>query len=233
MKASELIATSWGKFTAQKRIVSAVVAVMVITLSVGGYFGYQEFLKRMTVPTVSGANFSLEYRKIPYDARSLDIVFSTALDPASVSNKSVTVSPFVEGTIVLKNKNIVSYVLDKNLQIGETYSLRVGSSVRSAYGTELGEEYIFTIEAIAGAKATKILPSGKLENIGQNIIVLFNVPIVPMTNLDERDNLPCPLEIVPKIEGKCQWTNGSVLEFIPTKPFELATKYHMRVSNVL
>lgn len=95
----------------------------------------------------------------------------------------------------------------------------------------MGTEQVFTIEAIAGAKATKILPSGKLENIGQNIIVLFNVPVVPLANLDRQDNLPCPLEIIPKIDGKCRWTNGNVLEFIPEKSLEPATKYHLRVSD--
>lgn len=64
------------------------------------------------------------------------------------------------------------------------------------------------------------------------MVVLFNVPMVPLTALDERDTLPCPLEITPKIEGKCQWTNGNVLEFIPSKPLELATRYHLKVTNI-
>lgn len=56
--------------------------------------------------------------------------------------------------------------------------------------------------------------------------------MVPLTNLDARDKLPCPLEITPKVEGKCKWTNGNVLEFVPTKSLELATKYHLRVTNI-
>lgn len=64
-------------------------------------------------------------------------------------------------------------------------------------------------------------------------MVLFNIPVVPLTNLSERDKLPCPLAITPKIEGKCQWTNGNILEFIPNKPLELATKYHLKVSDTL
>lgn len=55
--------------------------------------------------------------------------------------------------------------------------------------------------------------------------------MVALTNLDSRDTLPCPLEITPKIDGKCKWTNGNVLEFVPTKPLELATKYHLKVTN--
>lgn len=62
--------------------------------------------------------------------------------------------------------------------------------------------------------------------------MLFNIPVVPLTNLDERDKLPCPLEITPKVGGKCSWTNGNVLEFVPDKPLERATKYHLKVSNI-
>lgn len=53
-----------------------------------------------------------------------------------------------------------------------------------------------------------------------------------MTNLDERDMLPCPLTITPKVEGKCKWTAGNILEFVPSKPLESATKYHLSVTNI-
>lgn len=232
MKASEFASVLYAKITADKRLLAGVLAAILIILSVGGYFGYQELAKRWAVPTVSGANFSLEYRKIPFDAPSLDISFSTDLDPASVTGKNVTLSPFVEGKTGIKDGNTVSYTLDKKLTVGEIYTFTIGADVRSQYGKEIGQEQVFTIEAIAGAQATKILPSGKLQNLGQNIIALFNIPVVALTNLDERDKLPCPLEITPKIAGRCQWTNGNVLEFIPDKPLEPATKYHLRVTNV-
>lgn len=232
MKVSEFFSALYAKITADKRIFAGVLAAILILLLVGGYFGYQELAKRWAVPMVSGANFSLEYRKIPFDAPSIDISFSTDLDPASVTNKNVTISPFVEGKGSIKNGNTVSYALDKKLTVGEIYTFTIGADVRSTYGKALGQEQVFTIEAIAGAEATKILPSGKVQNLGQNIVVLFNIPVVALTNLDERDKLPCPLEITPKIAGKCQWTNGNVLEFIPDKPLEPATKYHLKVADV-
>ncbi len=217
---------------ADKRILSGIIATFVILFSIGGYFGYQELMKRWAIPEVAGANFSLEYRKIPFDTKNIDITFSTDLDPTSLMTKNVTFSPFIEGKASVKNGNTISYALDKKLTIGEKYTFTIGSDIRSIYGKELGKEQIFTIEAISGAAATKILPSGKLQNLGQNLVVLFNIPVVPLTNLDERDKLPCPLSITPKVEGKCKWTNGNVLEFIPNKPLEMATKYHLKVSDI-
>ena len=122
---------------------------MVVVVSIGGYLGYRELLNRWTIPSVSGANFSLEYRKIPFDAKNIDITFSTPLDASSLTTKNVTMSPFIEGNASIKDTNTVSYALDKNLAIGETYTLTIGSDIRSAYGKELGSDQVFTFEAIA------------------------------------------------------------------------------------
>lgn len=98
---------------------------------------------------VSGANFSLEYRKIPFDAKNIDITFSTPLDASSLTAKNVTMSPFIEGKASIKDNNTISYALDKNLTLGETYTLTIGSDIRSVYGKEMGSEQVFTFEAIA------------------------------------------------------------------------------------
>lgn len=149
MKLSDIITTIQTKIVADKRIAVGILAAVVAIVSVLGYIGYQEVLKRWAVPRVSGANFSMEYRKIPFDTKSIDITFSTPLDPNSLTSKNVTLSPFVEGKASIRDGNTVSYTLDKKLVIGETYVLALGSDIKSLYGKELGGEQSFTIEAIA------------------------------------------------------------------------------------
>ena len=126
MKFLELMTTLRTRVVSNKRVLSGILATFVVILSIGGYLGYQELAKRWAVPIVSGANFSLEYRKIPFDAKSIDITFSSNLDPASLTNKNVTINPFVEGKASLKEGNTLSYALDKKLVIGETYTLTIG-----------------------------------------------------------------------------------------------------------
>ena len=96
MKFPELVVNSWTKIVSDKRILSGVIVGAIAILSAGGYFGYQELAKRWMIPVVEGANFSLEYRKIPFDAKSIDITFSSQLDPSSLTTKNVSFSPFVE-----------------------------------------------------------------------------------------------------------------------------------------
>lgn len=133
MKPLEFLSLSHMKLIADKRVLSGIIAMAIAIVSAVGYFGYREFVKRWTVPTVSGTNFSLEYRKIPFDTKSIDITFSTDIDGTSLTKKNITLSPFIEGRPTLKDKNTVSYVLDKHLVVGETYTFVIGSDIRSVY----------------------------------------------------------------------------------------------------
>lgn len=53
--------------------------------------------------------------------------------------------------------------------------------------------------------------------------------MIPLTNLDEKDELPCPLMTAPEIIGQCKWLNGSTLEFIPDEPLLNANRYQLSV----
>lgn len=230
-RAKEIAINLKDRIKSDKRMYIPLLAFFVVIFLSGSYFAYHTLSLRWAVPSVAGANYSLEYRKIPYNTKSIDITFSTPLDAATLREKTVTISPFVEGHAEIKNDNTVSYVLTNTLSIGEQYTLVVGAELASKYGVRLGEDRIFNFEAIAGATATKILPSDRLDNLSQGIVVLFNIPVVPLGDLANMDRLPCPLDIAPKIAGKCRWTNGNVLEFTPEKPLQPATKYHLKVAS--
>lgn len=50
----------------------------------GSWFAFTYAKYRFSVPQALSANFNLEYRKLPFDTRSVDISFSVPLDPASI-----------------------------------------------------------------------------------------------------------------------------------------------------
>jgi hypothetical protein len=56
------------------------------------------------------------------------------------------------------------------------------------------------LEAVSSAKVVKITPSGELNNLDQNFAVFFNIPLVPLTDLDSRDLLPCPISFKPEVK---------------------------------
>ncbi|EKE29741.1 MAG: hypothetical protein ACD_2C00107G0001 [uncultured bacterium (gcode 4)] len=191
---------------------------------------YQFVAKRLARPTVSWANFSLEYRKVPFDTKSLDISFSTDLKKESISPKSITLSPFVEWKAILKSKNSISYELSKNLEIGQEYALTVSKDIESSYWRKFWEDYTIIFEAISWAKVTKILPENSLNDISKNAVIFFNIPMIPLTSLDNKEKLPCPVDISPKIDWKCKWTWWNIIEFVPKDAWQWATQYKLTVN---
>ncbi|MFZ4461350.1 MAG: Ig-like domain-containing protein [Patescibacteria group bacterium] len=208
------------------RAYAGVFAALVIT--VVGVIGTQYFF---AAPSVIAGNWSFEYKKIPYDVPSIDITFSRELDANSISKETVRFAPYIQGTPSLKDGNTISYKLDSKLKIGEHYMITLSSDIKSKYGAKIGRDISYEFEAIAGAKAMRIIPEGELKNVSKNIVVLFNIPVIPLGSLATKDKLPCPIEITPAVEGKCSWTSGSILEFIPSKPLPYATKYEVKVAS--
>ena len=62
-----------------------------------------------------------------------------------------------------------------------------------------------------------VSPSGKITDTHQYITVSFSKPMVSLTNLD--NSVQCPLEITPKIDGKCVWITTSTFQFRPENDF--------------
>lgn len=214
-----------------KKILYPSIWVLIILLWIRWYYLSDFLSKRLEVPQVVWANFSIEYRKIPFDTKTLEVSFSTDLKSDSINNKTITLSPFIEWNTTLKDGNTIVYTLKSNLEIGQEYSFTVNENIESKHWVKMWKPYNIIFETISGAKVTKIFPEKTLDNISQNLLVLFNIPLIPLTSLDNKDNLPCPVEITPKIAGKCRWTGWNVVEFVPEKYWEWATEYEVSVKS--
>lgn len=219
----------WGKILSEKRFFYPFLWVLVIIVAALSYLWYSYISERLRIPVAQSANFSLQYRKIPFDAKYIDITFSTNLNHETVNEKNIQLSPFVEWWVSLEKWNTIRYSLSKNLEIWKEYSITVSKKVESEYWISIKNDYTVVFEAISWAKVTKIIPDWTLENISQNLLVLFNIPLIPLTNLDNQDKMPCPLDITPKIAWRCKWTWWNALEFIPEKHWQWATEYSVKV----
>lgn len=102
-----------------------------------GFAGWWYFGSYSAVPQVIGANFSVEYHKVPYNVPSLDVTFSLPLDAATITSKTVTLSPYVEGKATLEKGNIVRYTLASPLKVGEHYTLTLLKDITSSHGVSI------------------------------------------------------------------------------------------------
>lgn len=194
------------------------------------YFNYSKFSDSL-VFEVSGWNFDLWIKKLPYNVKSIDISFSKDLDEKSISKDIFKITPEVPWVVKLKDKNTISYELSEKLTIGQDYTLTISKDIKSSKNDTLENDLVYIVSAVFGPKVTKVLPEEKLEDLGKNLVVFFSLPMVNFTDLDSRDKLPCPIDITPKVEWKCVWTTSSVVEFIPKTSFAWATKYDYKIKT--
>ncbi len=194
------------------------------------FFGFS--LLRPDAFTVLWGNFDMNYRKLPFDQKSIDFVLSKELDQTSVKNENFEISPKVDGTWSMKDDKTLSFTFGEKLTVGDEITFTLKSSLISKKWEALGQDYNYDIHIVSAPKIVKITPSGNLENLSQNIAVFFNIPMVSLSTLWEKEEMPCPLKITPKLEGTCKWTTSSVLEFVPKTSFAGATKYTLEYENV-
>ena len=183
------------------------------------------------IPIVIGWNFDLNYKKIPFNAEYIDFIFSEKLDNNTINKENINVSPELEWELSLLNSNTIRFSLNEKLEIWTNFLFSFSDKIKSKKWKNI-KEISFDLEIVSSAKVVKITPEWNLENLNQNFAVFFNIPVVPLTDLDSRDSLPCPISFEPKVEWTCSWTTTSVLEFIPKERLFWATDYKIKVENI-
>ena len=181
-------------------------------------------------PTVIWWNFDLNQKKLPISTDHIDFIFSNDLDVKSINRDNINISPDIKGSFSLINSNIVRFNIDNKLEVWSNYLFSFSDKIKWSNWKNI-KNINFELEIVSNASVVKITPQWSLNNLSQSFAVFFSVPMVPLTDLDSRDNLPCPIDFEPKVEWKCSWTTTSVLEFIPNNRLNWSTDYIINVSD--
>lgn len=77
----------------------------------------------------------------------------------------------------------------------------------------------------------RAVPSGETSALSKNPVFIFNIPVVALSSLAEKDQIPCPVKFEPQVDGRCSWISGNVLEYVLEKPLLASSKYRVTVEN--
>lgn len=94
-----------------------------------------------------------------------------------------------------------------------------------------GTSYELTIAEPAHVVSSIPATGVVLDDLSQPLTVTFSVPMVGLTDLDQRDDALCPLTISPRVDGTCKRLSTSVLQFVPTAKRAPATRYEVTVQT--
>ncbi len=198
---------------------------------------YSQISNQSISPQVISGNFDIDYKKIPYNIPYIELKFNKKIDAKSVNEKSFTISPKIDGKISV-SWDTIRYTFDKpKLDIWTEIEVNATKDIKTRAWESIAT-YSSFLQIAEAPKVVKISPETKkwddktiVDNLNSHIYAFFNVPIVPLTNLDNGDMLPCLIDIEPKVEGTCTWTTTSMLEFTPTSPLNGSSLYKIKISN--
>jgi len=178
-------------------------------------------------------SFANSEYKIPVNSSQIRFSFDSKVNKDSLTDSNIYFQPKLEGNWKVDDNFLVFEPSDKLAKNSE-YEIFLSKNIKNNNWQNLDKDYQFTVSVVDSARVVSANPSSGtlLQALHQNIAVFFSMPMVSLSSIDAKENLPCPIKIVPEVKGRCIWTTTSVVEFEPSEWFEWSTKYEVIVSNI-
>ncbi len=149
----------------------------------------------------------------------ITVYFDSAMNRASVES-AFTIEPAVPGKFVWADDTTLTFQPQAALERASRYNVTIATEAKSASGLNLPHPVSFHADTVGFLEVTQVLPAPETfgADVGSLITVMFNRPVVPLTDLRQQANLPNPLTLDPPVEGQGEWLNTSIFTFRPSKP---------------
>jgi len=163
------------------------------------------------------------------------LIFDQPMNQEAVED-AFSIDPAVSGEFEWPSERVVQFKPGgEGFERAMRYSVSLDEDAESAKGLEMKEPVEFHFTTVGFLEVTAVQPADGADEVAADAVVtvLFNRPVVPLTAIEDQDNLPQPLTFVPPVAGTGEWLNTSIYLFTPNEGFEPATTYKARVAEGL
>jgi uncharacterized protein YfaS (alpha-2-macroglobulin family) len=167
----------------------------------------------------------------PLDA-PLQVIFDQPMDAKSVQ-AAFTIAPAVAGDFEWPFPHVMRFKpMGSGFERAASYTVTLKEDARSQVGLPLKVQVQFRFTTVGFLEVAAVQPAEGTTEVATDasITVLFNRPVVPLSAIEDQNNLPQPLTFVPPVRGKGEWLNTSIYTFTPEEGFEPATTYKGRIA---
>jgi hypothetical protein len=152
----------------------------------------------------------------------IQLIFDRAMDRSAVED-AFQVYPATKGSFAWKDDRTVVFTPAEKLARAGVYDVVLDQRARDANGAPLNEAYQFRFATAGYLEVAQVMPAqGTIDaEAAAKITVIFNRPVVPLTNLAAMESFPQPVTLSSNgqaVEGKGEWLNTSVYVFTPAQP---------------
>ncbi|MGC1376657.1 MAG: Ig-like domain-containing protein [Anaerolineales bacterium] len=137
----------------------------------------------------------------------------------------------VTGAISWQDARTFEFKPDAKLEASAAYDGVFSTAAVGADGKSPDAAIKLAFHTVDALIVGQVFPADTAADVevGANITVIFNRPIVPINIVEEQGTLPQPLKIDPAVAGHGEWLNSSVYIFQPDKVLSSGTQYSLRV----
>ncbi len=159
----------------------------------------------------------------------LVVEFNQPMDPKSLEGQ-VRIEPAVPGQWVVQDRRLVFQPAEP-LQPATAYRVVLGAGVKSSAGLPLADEVVLRFQTVGNLRVSQTQPADGAAEVERDIAitVIFNRPVVPLTDLKRGQGLPQPLRLEPPVAGTGEWLNTSIYIFRPAEGLAGSTTYRATV----
>lgn len=148
---------------------------------------------------------------------SYTLLFNQPVDCVSIES-NIDITPATEGIWSCDEEGTsVHFTPSDAWAVDTNYTLVIGEGLTAVAGGA-AEPFTTDFTTIGELVVAETLPAGDATNVAYNdsITIIFNRPVVPLTNAEQMREFPSPLQITPELEGAGEWLNTSIYIFTPT-----------------
>ena len=152
----------------------------------------------------------------------IQLIFDRAMDRSAVES-AFQIYPATKGSFGWKDERTVVFTPAEKLARAGIYDVVLDQRARDANGAPLNQAYQFRFATAGYLEVAQVVPAqGTIDaEAATKITVIFNRPVVPLTNLAALESFPQPVKLSingQAVEGKGEWLNTSVYAFTPARP---------------
>jgi hypothetical protein len=152
----------------------------------------------------------------------IQLIFDRAMDRSAVES-AFQIYPATTGSFDWKDDRTVVFTPAEKLARAGIYDVVVDQRAKDANGAPLNEAYQFRFATAGYLEVAQVIPAQGTSDAeaATKITVIFNRPVVPLTNLAAMESFPQPVKLSingQAVEGKGEWLNTSVYVFTPARP---------------
>lgn len=153
---------------------------------------------------------------------AIQLVFDRAMNQSAVET-AFQVYPATKGTLSWKDDRTLVFTPAEKLARAGIYDVVLDQRARDAQGAPLNQAYQFRFATAGYLEVAQVMPAPSTADVEPNaaITVIFNRPVVPLTNLGAQKDFPQPVSLSvgsKLVEGQGEWLNTSIYVFRPAQP---------------